>query len=1196
MQQEYREIKNRLAAAYRLLKAEKMDAEAEKVKELAGKFTRGEYGIAFCGHFSAGKSRMLNVLLGEALLPSSPIPTSANLVKIKAGEAYAKVFFHKGRPRKYLAPYDYETIKSCCQDGDRIASIELSRMGTSLPAGAVLMDTPGIDSADDAHRLATEAAIHLADLVFYVMDYNHVQSELNFRFARDLAEAGKELCLVVNQIDKHVEKEVPFAVFRQGIANAFAAWGVHPVHIFYTSMKEMEHPENEFKALQDFLAERLAAKDRLLPKALQCSLQSILRQGLKEQQERQRVQLQADQAAAGALSKAEQQQLCQENQALQAEKAVLMSSDAATEFVSGVRKILDNAYLMPYETRALAESYLVACQPDFKMGWLFAAKKTAEERRHRLLGFQQAVMEKAQAQLVWHLQRYLQAFWETFHLSGNIPELVLDVPVSLLEDAVREGARISQDGAYVIKYTENVAEAVKRLAKRQMDGILQRILPLLQEEKQVHLQEVEDRLLALAAPLQAMKAMERAEKRAAARASRFQHVLQDTVLPEDDLQELFVVSEEAAEIVPGGAAAKQLAAVRRIQTAPLPSAPAKQAQMEHAASGQLQRWAARLQRAADAFAVLPGFTSLSRGFAMRAERMEKRQFTVTLFGAFSAGKSSFANALLGHRLLPVSPNPTTAAVNKILPVDAEHPHGTVRVQLKDGAMLLEDINRALAAYGEVAATLSEARQKAGKIAGRTDGHSLQQAFLRAFCEGYAELAERAGTVLETDLTGFSQYAAAEEKSCFVEWIALYYDCPFTRQGITLVDTPGADSVNARHTETAFSFIRNADVILFVTYYNHAFSHADREFLLQLGRVKDAFQLDKMFFVVNAIDLADNEAEQTEVVSYVRHQLQRYGVQQPQLYALSSQSLLQEKERGERDASGFEEAFYHFVLEELSGLAVVSARAELEKARGLLAEMMAESTADEARKKQRQQLLAEERQKALAILAGPFLQDLLERLQQETDELLYYVKQRVFLRFAEFYREAFNPADLCKGPAKALLQNALQQLLDHLGFDFAQEMRATTMRLENFLSGLLTERQGAYASRLQAINRRIMLPAWEEKADLQLPFAPAFTALDLQHFWPILKRFKNPQAFFEQGGSQQMAEALQAVLLPEADRYLAVERKRLVQKVDTAVTQLFGMLQQQNQQSLQEIYAGFEQVLSGGIALETLQKLQRSLQA
>ncbi|MDT2275627.1 dynamin family protein [Paenibacillus larvae] len=77
-------------------------------------------------------------------------------------------------------------------------------------------------------------------------------------------------------------------------------------------------------------------------------------------------------------------------------------------------------------------------------------------------------------------------------------------------------------------------------------------------------------------------------------------------------------------------------------------------------------------------------------------------------------------------------------------------------------------------------------------------------------------------------------------------------------GVRIVDTPGADSINARHTGVAFNYIKNADAVWFVTYYNHAFSQADREFLLQLGRVKDSFELDKMFFVVNATDLASSK--------------------------------------------------------------------------------------------------------------------------------------------------------------------------------------------------------------------------------------------------------------------------------------------------------------------------------------------------
>ncbi len=69
---------------------------------------------------------------------------------------------------------------------------------------------PGIDSTDDAHQLATESTLHLADVIFYMMDYNHVQSEVNLQFVKELKQRNKTVYLVVNQIDKHKENELSF--------------------------------------------------------------------------------------------------------------------------------------------------------------------------------------------------------------------------------------------------------------------------------------------------------------------------------------------------------------------------------------------------------------------------------------------------------------------------------------------------------------------------------------------------------------------------------------------------------------------------------------------------------------------------------------------------------------------------------------------------------------------------------------------------------------------------------------------------------------------------------------------------------------------------------------------------------------------------------------------------------------------------
>src|SRR5699024_4351489 len=109
--------------------------------------------------------------------------------------------------------------------------------------------------------------------------------------------------------------------------------------------------------------------------------------------------------------------------------------------------------------------------------------------------------------------------------------------------------------------------------------------------------------------------------------------------------------------------------------------------------------------------------------------------------------------------------------------------------------------------------------------------------------------------------------------------------------------------------------------LFVTYYNHAFSKADREFLIQLGRVKDAFELDKMFFLVNAIDLASTDDEVDLVLQYVHDQLLEYGIRFPRLFGISSKLAIAENTRAESNIDSFLQAFEAFLTEDLTGMVI-----------------------------------------------------------------------------------------------------------------------------------------------------------------------------------------------------------------------------------------------------------------------------------
>lgn len=351
-------------------------------------------------------------------------------------------------------------------------------------------------------------------------------------------------------------------------------------------------------------------------------------------------------------------------------------------------------------------------------------------------------------------------------------------------------------------------------------------------------------------------------------------------------------------------------------------------------------------------------------------------------------------------------------------------------------------------------------------------------------------------------------------------------------------------------------VKHADALLFVTYYNHAFSKADREFLLQLGRVKDAFSLDKMFFIINAADLAQSKEELEAVISYMNGELARFGIRFPRLYALSSRLALAEKtgaEPGPRGVladsglSAFETDFFRFLTEELAEVAVESAYAELERARRAAEEFARAAGQSEAEKAEKRQALEAVKTKMHAVLAG--IDDAYGRqaLRQEVDELLYYVKQRVFFRLNDVFKEAFNPAVLRddQGPARRALERCLDELLASVGFDLAQELRATSLRVESFLHKQLAEQFSRLFHELRRFDDALALTPPEPFAFSAPEFANALGDVDRVRFTKALSLYKNAKSFFERDEKRRMKEEIEAALVEPIDAYLAEQKERLV---------------------------------------------------
>ncbi|MCA0754349.1 dynamin family protein, partial [Paenibacillus sp. N4] len=438
---------------------------ARQAQELQSKLTDGRLTVAFCGHFSAGKSTLINRLCGAKLLPSSPIPTSANVVSIRGGErAYAAVeTIRSGVESK--AEVAIDELDRYCVDGEQFTSVSIVYPSELLGDHTVLLDTPGIDSTDDAHRMATESALHLADVVFYVMDYNHVQSEINFAFAKQLKDWGKPLYFIVNQIDKHRDRELSFASYRKSVEEAFHAWHLEPAGIVYLSLRDPGHPHQEYESLIELLDRLRQIREPLCIYSVDASLRHVVKEHIKEQRleserERERLLAEAGGEEAAAGLRAEMDRLNVRLREISEEKEVYR-----TNLRTELQKLLDNANITPAGLRDLAHSFLESRKPGFKAGFLFAASKTAAEQERRLQAFSDELNSLISASIDWHVKHLLRvagdrAGYDTDRLESGLTQKLgwLPEPEWLVE-RVKAGAVIGNE--YTMTYSRELAAEVK---------------------------------------------------------------------------------------------------------------------------------------------------------------------------------------------------------------------------------------------------------------------------------------------------------------------------------------------------------------------------------------------------------------------------------------------------------------------------------------------------------------------------------------------------------------------------------------------------------------------------------------------------------------------------------------------------------------------------------------------------------------
>ncbi|HEY0156492.1 MAG TPA: dynamin family protein [Thermoanaerobaculia bacterium] len=132
---------------------------------------------------------------------------------------------------------------------------------------------------------------------------------------------------------------------------------------------------------------------------------------------------------------------------------------------------------------------------------------------------------------------------------------------------------------------------------------------------------------------------------------------------------------------------------------------------------------------------------------------------------------------------------------------------------------------------------------------------------------------------------YGEAASMRKVSDYV--IEQFYPVEFLRN-ITLVDTPGTNSIVQRHQEITEDFIPRADLILFVTSIDRPLSESERKFLEYIREWGK-----KVVFVLNKVD-TKSDAEVQQVVDYLQSNTRSIFGFGPTIYPVAAKLALESK--------------------------------------------------------------------------------------------------------------------------------------------------------------------------------------------------------------------------------------------------------------------------------------------------------------
>lgn len=204
--------------------------------------------LVVVGEFNAGKSAVINALLGEPVLEEGVTPTTAHIHIIRYSE----------HPNRVETP----------------EGIVIVTYPAAWLQNMALVDTPGTNAVIRRHQEITEHFVPRSDLVLFVTSADRPFTESERAFLERIRAWGKKVVFVINKADLFSPEEL-VEIRRFVEDHARRTLGIEP-HIFLVSARQAQEAQSlkgsereelwhdsGFAALQSYIRETLDEAERL---------------------------------------------------------------------------------------------------------------------------------------------------------------------------------------------------------------------------------------------------------------------------------------------------------------------------------------------------------------------------------------------------------------------------------------------------------------------------------------------------------------------------------------------------------------------------------------------------------------------------------------------------------------------------------------------------------------------------------------------------------------------------------------------------------------------------------------------------------------------------------------------------------------------------------------------------------------------